>query len=98
MDSVDKMVKKIATIENGVYDFTNGQIALIRKGILRIYSVTQQAIATKMEKITSVEEVWAWLHQKQAGQAICFMESGSYFSDNLIIKVHDGEATIFIKD
>lgn len=89
------MGSKIADVVNGVYNLKNGEIAVIRKGTLRIYRASPKLIAKKMEKLSSMEEVWEWLKKKQAGQTVCILNDGTYFSDNLIITVADKKATLY---
>lgn len=50
------MGSKIADIVNGVYSLGRGEIAIIRKGTLRIYRADPKLIAKKMEKWDSIEK------------------------------------------
>ena len=89
------MGSKIADIVNGVYNLGKGEIAIIRKGTLRIYRANPKLIAKKMEKWDSIEKTLDWLKDKQAGQTVCILNDGTYYSDNLIIKVADKKAKLY---
>lgn len=95
MESTNEM-RKLASVVKGVYDLRNGEIAVIQEGKLRIYCTSQKLIAQKMEELDSMEKVWTWLKEKQMGQTICFIETGKYYSDNLVIEVANSEATLYV--
>lgn len=73
----------------------SSQVVVILEGELRLYPIAESAIVKKMEKIGCLEVVTDWLAKKQEGQSICFLEQGTYFSDNMIINIGKGTVTFY---
>lgn len=87
-----RLVEKITT---GTKNLKNGNFAIILNGKLRVYEVTEIEIAYKMQELDSVEKVKKWLEKKRIGQLIDFLEEGSYYTDNMEIKLKEGVARIY---